>query len=105
MVMRIKKNDTVVVLSGKDRGKRGKVTLVLPKKDQVLVKGIALATKHLKARRQGEISGIKQEESFIDVCKVMPICSSCDKACRVGMKKTDNGDSVRICCFCKEILR
>ena len=61
MVARIKKNDTVVVLSGKDKDKNGTVIEVLPKKGKVLVKGIALKTRHVKARKQGDVPGIKKE--------------------------------------------
>ena len=70
MVARIKKNDTVVVLSGKDKDKKGTVIEVLPKKGKVLVKDIALVTRHVKARKQGEVSGIKKEESYINASMI-----------------------------------
>ena len=66
MVARIKKNDTVVVLSGKDKGKTGSVIEILPKKGKVMVKGVAVVTRHVKARKQGEVPGIKKEETYID---------------------------------------
>jgi large subunit ribosomal protein L24 len=104
MVARIKKNDTVVVLSGKDKDKTGTVIEVLPKKGKVLVKGIALVTRHVKARRQGEVSGIKKEETYLDAGALMPLCGACKKACRVNAKMMEDGTRVRICNRCEEIF-
>lgn len=73
MERHIKKNDTVVVLTGKDRGKKGKVLVVLPKKDKVMVQGVAIITRHAKARRAGETSGIKKQESYIHISNVKKI--------------------------------
>lgn len=69
----IKKGDQVYVLTGKDRGKKGTVLAVLPKEGKVMVKGVAVVTRHVKARRQGETSGIKQEERYIDISNVAPL--------------------------------
>lgn len=104
MTARVKKNDTVIVISGKDRGKQGQVLEVLPKKDKVLVKGISIITRHVKARRQGDIAGIKKEESYVQLPKVMPVCSSCKKACRVNVKKLENNKSARVCNRCKAVF-
>lgn len=104
MVARIKRNDTVVVLSGKDKDKKGAVIEVLPKTGKVLVKDIAIVTRHVKARKQGDVSGIKKEESFLNIAMVMPICTSCKRACRVNVKTLDDGKKVRICNKCKEIF-
>ena len=101
---RINKNDKVAVISGADRGKTGSVIAILPKKGKIMVKGIAVMTKHVKARKQGDVPGIKKEESYIRLAKVMPICSSGKKACRVGSKRLKDGKNVRICCRCKEVL-
>jgi len=73
MKARIKKGDMVYVLTGKDRGKKGSVIAILPKKGKVMVKDVALVTRHVKARKQGETSGIKKEERFIDISNVMPV--------------------------------
>ncbi len=73
MKSRIKKGDQVYVLTGKDRGKKGIVIAILPKKDKVIVKDVALVTRHIKARKQGETSGIKREERFIHISNVMPV--------------------------------
>jgi len=104
MVARVRKNDLIKVLSGKDKGKESLVLSVAPKKGQVLVKDVALATKHVKARKAGELSGIRKEEIFIDISNVMPVCSSCKKACRVMSKVMDSGKRARACRRCKEIF-
>lgn len=69
----IKKNETVLVIAGKDKGKKGVVLEVLPKKNKVLVKGIAIATHHVKATRQGQVGGIKKEESYIHISNVVSV--------------------------------
>ena len=80
----VKKNDKVVVLTGKDKGKIGVVFKVVPKKRKLKVKGVALVTCHKKAKKQGETSGVKQEEAFIDASNVMPISPVTGKPCRVS---------------------
>ncbi len=103
-MMRIKKNDTVCIITGKDKNKTGKVIEILHKKDKVMIKGLALSTKHLKPRRQGEVAGIKEVENYIHSSKVMPVCTSCNKPVRVNAKTIDTGQKVRICNQCKEIF-
>jgi large subunit ribosomal protein L24 len=102
MTARVKKNDKVVVLSGKDKGKEGTVIAILPKIGKVMVKGVGIITKHLKARKQGGFAGIKKEESFINVSKVMPVCGACKKPCRVASKELEQGKKIRICNRCEE---
>ena len=104
MIARIKKNDIVHVLSGKNKGKEGSVIAILPKKGKVMVKGIAIATHHVKPRRVGEPGGIRKEESFINMSQVMPVCSSCKKPSRVNVKQLGTGKSARVCNRCKEIF-
>ncbi len=104
---RIKKNDTVFVITGgnkkgRDKGKKGKVIEILPKKGKVMVKGVSLVTKHFKARKQGEASGIKKIERYIDSSNVMPVCTACKKPTRVGTKEIEAGKRVRICKRCNE---
>lgn len=102
MVARIKKDDTVIVLSGKDKGVQGSVIKVSPKKKgKLLVKGVAIATKHIKARGQ-EPGGIKKVECFVDPSRVMPICPACNNPCRVNSKTREDGKRVRMCNKCKE---
>lgn len=104
MVARIKKNDEIEVCVGKDRGKRGIVEVVSPKEDKALVKGINLVVRHVKARRQGEVGGIRKEESYMHCCKLMPVCSSCKKACRVQVKVMSDGKHKRACAQCKAVF-
>ena len=104
MLSRIIKNDNVIVITGKDKGKQGVVIQVAPKKDAVLVKGVSIITKHVKAKKSGETSRIVKEEQFISLSKVMPVCKSCQKACRVRTKILENGDKVRVCHRCQEAL-
>lgn len=107
--MNIKKNDTVVVLSGKDKGKKGKVLVAMPADNKVIVEGVNVATCHVKARKQGEESGIIRKEIPLRADKVMLVCPKCGKATRVGHKLTHstrkNKDvSVRACKKCGEML-
>ena len=102
MLSRIKKNDSVVVLSGKDKGKQGSVIKVDSKKGLILVKDIGIITRHLKARKSNEKSRISKEESYLPLCKVMPICPACKKPCRTQVKFLDEGKKVRVCHRCKE---
>ena len=97
--MNIKKNDTVIVLSGKDKGVKGKVLVAMPTENKVIVEGVNIATCHTKPRRQGETGGIVKKETPIRTCKVALFCSKCGKGVRVGHAM--NGDKkVRVCRKC-----
>ena len=97
--MNIKKDDKVVVLSGKDKGKQGKVLIADPKNMKVVVEGVNVATKHKKAQKQGEEGGIIKVETPIYVSKVQLVCPKCGKGTRVGHKIAD-GKKVRVCKKC-----
>ncbi len=97
--MNVKKNDTVVVLSGKDKGKQGKVLSVDPKAGKVVVEKINMVSRHQKPRKQGEEGGIIQKEAPLYACKVMTICPKCNKATRVA-HKVEGGKKVRVCKHC-----
>ena len=84
--MHIRSKDTVVVITGKDKGKQGKVLTAFPKTGKVVVEGVAIATKHQKPRQQGMPGGIVKKEAFIDASNVMLICPKCGKAVRIGHK-------------------
>ncbi len=99
MAMNVKKGDTVVVLSGKDKGKQGKVQRTIPKEDKVVVEGINMVTCHVKARRQGEESNIVQREAALYASKVQVVCPKCNKATRVG-HKIEGDKKVRVCKKC-----
>lgn len=100
----VRKDDRVVVISGKDKGKKGKVLVVDPKAGKVIVEGVNLATKHTKPKAQGQTGGIVKQESPIYASKVMLICPKCGKAARTGKKILDNGKKVRYCKKCNESL-
>ncbi len=100
--MHIKKDDNVVVISGVDKNKKGKVLQVIPSKGKVIVEGIAFVTKHKKPRKQGEAGGIIKQEAAIDASKVMHVCNKCGKATRIARKILDDGKSVRMCKKCNE---
>ena len=97
--MNIKKDDKVVVLSGKDKGKQGKVLVVNPKAGKVIVEGVNVATKHQKPRQQGQEGGIIKVETPIYVSKVQLVCPKCGKNTRVG-HKIANGKKTRVCKKC-----
>lgn len=103
MSMNIKKGDTVVVLSGKDRGKQGKVLGSVPKASKVVVEGINMVTCHVKPRKQGETGGIIKREAAIASCKVQVVCPKCSKGTRVA-HKIEDGKSVRVCKHCGAAL-
>ena len=98
--MSIKKGDTVVVLSGKDKGKKGEVIGVLPKDGKVVVEKINMVSRHTKPRRQGETGGIIQKEAPLYACKVQRVCPKCDKATRPAHKVLADGSKVRVCKKC-----
>ena len=95
----VKKDDTVVVISGDDKGKKGKVLTVSPKERKVIVDGVNIVTKHAKPRRQGEAGGIMKVEGAIYADKVQLYCAKCDKATRAAHKTVD-GKKVRVCVKC-----
>ena len=97
--MNIKKNDTVVVLSGKDKGVRGKVLVAMPTENKVIVEGVNVATCHTKPRRQGETGGIVKKETPIRTCKVALFCDKCGKGVRVA-HKIDGDKKIRVCAKC-----
>jgi len=100
--MHVKTGDKVVVLSGKDKGKKGKVLSVNPEKRTVIVEGVSVATKHKKPRRMGEAGGIINQETPIYASKVMNICAKCNAAKRIGRKVLEDGTHVRYCKKCGE---
>ena len=99
MSMNVKKGDTVVVLSGKDRGKQGKVLGTVPADGKVVVEGINMVTCHVKPRKQGEQGGIVKREAALAACKVQVVCPKCSKGTRVAYK-IENGKKTRVCKKC-----
>ena len=97
--MNIKKNDTVIVLSGKDKGVKGKVLVAMPADNKVIVENVNVATCHTKPRRQGEAGGIVKKETPIRSCKVALYCPKCQKGVRVGFQG-EGRDKKRVCRKC-----
>ena len=102
--MRIKKGDNVQVLSGNDKGKTGEVLEVIQKEDKVVVKGVNVRKKHVKARKQGDESGIIPVECAIPASKVNVVCPKCGKVTKVGYR-VDNDKKVRVCKKCGAELK
>ncbi len=99
--LHIKKDDTVVILSGKDKGKQGKVLETSPKEQKVIVEGINMVTKHVKPRKAGQSGGIVKAEGPFYACKAMLICPSCAKPTRLAHKILEDGTKMRLCKKCK----
>ena len=97
--MRIKKGDTVKILSGNDKGKQGEVLEVIPKSEKILVKGVNIRKKHVKPRKQGEEGGIISAECAIHSAKANVVCPKCGKATKIGYVE-EKGEKVRVCKKC-----
>lgn len=102
--MKIRKGDTVKVLSGNDKGKTGEVLEVIPKTQKIIVKGINIRKKHIKPRKQGEEGGIIPSEFSIHSSKVAVVCPKCGKATRIGYS-VEKDEKVRVCKKCGENIR
>ena len=98
-MLKVKKGDTVEVLSGNDKGKTGEVLEVIPKTSKIVVKGINVRKKHVKPRRQGEEGGIISTECAIHSSKVNVVCPKCGKATRIGFN-IENDEKIRVCKKC-----
>ena len=101
--LHVKKDDTVVVISGESKGTRGKVIAAAPEEGKVIVAGANIVSKHTKARRQGENSQIIKTEGAIYACKVQLVCPKCDKGVRTKVVYKTEGDrktKVRVCTKC-----
>ena len=99
----VKKGDTVVVRSGKDRGARGKVLLTMPKENRVLVEGVNRVKKHTKVtttQRGAQTGGIVTQEAAVHASNVQIVCPNCGKPTRLGHRQNDEGRSVRTCRKC-----
>ncbi len=103
--LHVRTGDTVVVLSGKSKGKRGKVLEVSPKEQKIIIEGINLVKKHVKPKRQGQSGGIVQAEGAVYACKVMAVCPKCDKPTRLAHVVDTSGEkpkTFRVCKHCGE---
>lgn len=102
MKVHVRKNDTVMVISGKDKGKTGEVLAVMPKDGRVIVKGVNVVSKHKKPSRTNMQGGIVKEEAAINSSKVMLYCTKCKNVTRISHKVLEDGTKVRTCKKCNE---
>lgn len=99
----VKTGDEVQIISGKDKGKTGKVLQVSPEEGKVIVEGLNMVTKHVKPRRQDQLGGIVKAEGALYASKVMPVCPKCKKPVRTGVEMKD-GKKIRVCKKCGAAL-
>ena len=102
--MKIRKNDTVLVIAGKDKGKKGKVRFAYPKDERLLVEGVNFIKRHTRARGRVRQAGIIEVEAPIHVSNIMLLCSRCNHPTRVGFRILEDGRKVRICRSCQEVI-
>ena len=102
--MKIRKNDNVLVIAGKDKGKKGKVRFAYPNDKRIIVEGINFIKKHARAAGQVRQAGIIEREAAIDVSNVMLVCSKCNRPTRIGHRFLGDGKKVRICRLCSEVI-
>lgn len=102
--MKIKKGDEVLIIRGKDRGRKGKVIKILPKENKVIVEGLNLVKKHIKPKRQGEKGKIIEIPRLIYASNVMLVCPYCQKRTRVGYK-FENQEKYRYCKKCQSVIK
>jgi len=102
--MKIRKNDTVLVIAGKDKGKKGKVRFAYPEDERLLVEGVNFIKKHARATGRVRQAGIIEREVPINVSDVMLLCAKCNHPARVGFRFLEDGKKVRFCRSCHEVI-
>ena len=102
--MKIRRDDEVLVITGDDRGKKGKVRRYYPREDRLVVEGVNMVKRHMKARANVRQAGIIEREAPINVSDVMLVCSKCDKPTRVGFLILEDKTKVRVCKKCHEVI-
>jgi large subunit ribosomal protein L24 len=102
--VQIRKNDSVIVIGGKERGKTGKVLRVLPDKDAVIIERLNIVKRHTKPRGPQQPGGIVEKEAAIHASNIMILCDKCNAPVRVGHKILADGKKIRICRRCNEAL-
>ena len=102
--MHLRKGDTVVVLTGRDKWQRGKVRKSVPKKGYVMVEGVNKVKRHTKPRGQARQAGIIEQEAPTPISNVMLLCTKCNNPTRPRARWLEDGSKVRICCHCDEVI-
>jgi large subunit ribosomal protein L24 len=102
--MKVRKNDTVIIIAGKDKGKKGKVRRAIPEEHRVLVEGLNMIKRHSRASRAARQAGIIELEAPIHISNIMLLCEKCGKPTRVGFRFLTDGKKMRICKSCQEVI-
>jgi large subunit ribosomal protein L24 len=102
--MNIRNDDTVLVIAGKDKGKKGKVRFAHPRKETVIIEGINFIKRHARARGQARQAGIIELEAPLHISKVMLLCDKCNRPTRIGFRFLEDGKKVRFCRSCNEVI-
>jgi large subunit ribosomal protein L24 len=102
--MNIRKNDTVLVIAGKDKGKKGKVRFAYPKDETLIIDGINFIKRHARATRQVRQAGVIELEAPIRISNVMFLCNKCNNPARIGFRFLEDGKKVRFCRVCQEVI-
>jgi large subunit ribosomal protein L24 len=102
--VKIRKNDNVLIIAGKDRGKKGKVRLAYPGEDRIVIEGLNLVKKHVKSTKEVKQTGTIEREAPVSVADVMLVCNKCNHPARVGFRILKDGKKVRTCSVCHEVI-
>lgn len=104
MGLSLKKNDLAIVLSGKEKGKKGRIITVMPSKERVIIENMNIIKKHMKPNRQNTQGGIISKEGSLHISNVMLVCPKCNKPTRISNAVIDNQKKLRMCKKCKEVI-
>ncbi|MEE8317986.1 MAG: 50S ribosomal protein L24 [Candidatus Omnitrophota bacterium] len=104
MGLGIKKNDTVQVISGDEKGKKGRVLSMLSKDDRIIVEGINMIKRHMKPSKKYSQGGIIEKEASVERSNIMLVCPKCDKPTKIGNKMLENEKKIRLCKKCGEVI-
>lgn len=104
MGLNIKKEDTVFVIAGKEKGKKGRVLFMLPSEDKLIIENINIVKKHMKPNKQYQQGGIIEKESAIHISNIMLVCPKCNKPTRLGNRLLEDGRKLRTCKKCREVI-
>jgi large subunit ribosomal protein L24 len=102
--MKIRKEDNVLVITGKDKGKKGKVRFAYPDDKKIIVEGVNMIKKHMKAVREVRQAGIIEREAPIKSSNVMLLCNKCNHPTRIGLRILEDGSKARVCHACHEVI-
>ena len=102
--VKIKKIDIVKVMTGKEKGKKGKILMVFPREKKIIIERLNIVKRHTRPTQQMRQGGIIEKEAKIHISNVMIVCNKCDKTTRVSMKILENGKKIRTCKHCGEML-